>query len=156
MSKSKRFGVLSVTVLILALGLIIGKGFNYGIDFAGGTLIQLQYEGKAPIDKVREAVESDKSYEGATVTFFGGEDEVVIRTKTSSKALGEDIGDKMRTLLKDTGSFEVRRVDMVGAKVGSELREQGLMAMLLAIIGILIYVSFRFEWRFAVASVICI
>jgi len=134
MSKSKRFGVLSVTVLILALGLIIGKGFNYGIDFAGGTLIQLQYEGKAPIDKVREAVESDKSYEGASVTFFGGEDEVVIRTKTSSKALGEDIGDKMRTLLKDTGSFEVRRVDMVGAKVGSELREQGLMAMLLAII----------------------
>ncbi len=156
MSKSKRFGLLSVTVLILALGLIIGKGFNYGIDFAGGTLIQVQYEGKAPIEKVREAVDSDTSYEGATVTFFGGEDEVVIRTKTSSKVLGEDIGDKMRTLLKDTGSFEVRRVDMVGAKVGSELREQGLMAMLLAVIGILIYVSFRFEWRFAVASVMAL
>ncbi len=156
MSKSKRFGVLSVSVLIIALGLIIGKGFNYGIDFAGGTLIQVQYEGKAPIEKVREAVDSDTSYEGATVTFFGGEDEVVIRTKTSSKALGEDVGDKMRTLLQDTGNFEVRRVDMVGAKVGSELREKGLMAMVLAIIGILIYVSFRFEWRFAVASVMAL
>ncbi|MBT8344011.1 MAG: protein translocase subunit SecF [Sulfurovum sp.] len=156
MSKSKRFGLLSVIVLIVALGLIIGKGFNYGIDFAGGTLIQVQYEGKAPIGKVREAVESDTSYEGATVTFFGGEDEVVIRTKTSSKALGEDVGDKMRTLLQDTGNFEVRRVDMVGAKVGSELREKGLMAMVLAIIGILIYVSFRFEWRFAVASVMAL
>lgn len=156
MSKSKRFGVLSVIVLILALGLIIGKGFNYGIDFAGGTLIQVQYEGKAPIEKVRESIESDTSYEGATVTFFGGEDEVVIRTKTSSKALGEDVGDKMRTLLQDTGNFEVRRVDMVGAKVGSELREKGLMAMVLAIIGILIYVSFRFEWRFAVASVMAL
>ncbi len=156
MSKSKRFGFLSITLLIIALGLIIGKGFNYGIDFAGGTLIQVQYEGKAPIEKVREAVESDNSYEGATVTFFGGEDEVVIRTKTSSKALGEDIGDKMRALLKDTGNFEVRRVDMVGAKVGSELREKGLMAMVLAIIGILIYVSFRFEWRFAVASVMAL
>ncbi len=156
MSKSKRFGLLSVTILILALGLIIGKGFNYGIDFAGGTLIQVQYEGKAPIEKVREAVDSDTSYEGATVTFFGGEDEVVIRTKTSSKALGEDVGDKMRTLLQGTGNFEVRRVDMVGAKVGSELREKGLMAMVLAIIGILIYVSFRFEWRFAVASVMAL
>jgi preprotein translocase subunit SecF len=156
MSKSKRFGVLSITLLIIALGLIIGKGFNYGIDFAGGTLIQVQYEGKAPIEKVREAIDSDASYEGATVTFFGGEDEVVIRTKTSSKALGVDVGDQIRTLLKDTGNFEVRRVDMVGAKVGSELREKGLMAMVLAIIGILIYVSFRFEWRFAVASVMAL
>lgn len=156
MSKSKRFGLLSVTVLILALGLIIGKGFNYGIDFAGGTLIQVQYEGNAPIKEVRKALETDESYEGATVTFFGGENEVVIRTKTSSQALGVDVGDKIRTLLKDTGSFEVRRVDMVGAKVGSELREQGLMAMVLAIIGILIYVSFRFEWRFAAASVMAL
>ncbi len=156
MNKSKRFGLLSITVLILALGLIIGKGFNYGIDFAGGTLIQVQYEGKAPIEKVREAIDSDTSYEGATVTFFGSEDEVVIRTKTSSKALGVDVGDQIRTLLQDTGNFEVRRVDMVGAKVGSELREKGLMAMVLAIIGILIYVSFRFEWRFAVASVMAL
>ncbi len=156
MSKSKRFGLLSVTVLIIALGLIIGKGFNYGIDFAGGTLIQVQYEGKAPIEKVREAIDSDTSYEGATVTFFGSEDEVVIRTKTSSKALGVDVGDQIRTLLQETGNFEVRRVDMVGAKVGSELREKGLMAMVLAIIGILIYVSFRFEWRFAIASVMAL
>ncbi|MGB5505741.1 MAG: protein translocase subunit SecF [Sulfurovum sp.] len=156
MGKSKRFGLLSITILVLALGLIIGKGFNYGIDFAGGTLIQVQYEGKAPIVKVRESIDSAKSYEGATVTFFGGEDEVVIRTKTSSKALGVDVGDQIRSLLKDTGNFEIRRVDMVGAKVGSELREKGLMAMVLAIIGILIYVSFRFEWRFAVASVMAL
>jgi len=156
MGKSKRFGLLSVALLILALGLIIGKGFNYGIDFAGGTLIQVQYEGKAPITKVREAIGADKSYEGATVTFFGSEDEIVIKTKMSSKNLGDDVGDKIRTLLKDTGSFKVRRVDMVGAKVGSELREKGLMAMVLAILGILIYVSFRFEWRFAVASVMAL
>jgi preprotein translocase subunit SecF len=156
MSKSKRFGLVSLTVIIIALGLIFTKGFNYGIDFAGGTLIQVQYEGKAPIDKVRDAIDTDKSYEGATVTFFGGDDEIVIKTKMSSKNLGEDVGDKVRTLLKDTGKFEVRRVDMVGAKVGSELREQGIMSMLLAILGILIYVSFRFEWRFAVASVLAL
>lgn len=156
MSLSKRFGLLSVIVLVLALGLIVVKGFNYGIDFAGGTLIQVQYKGKAPIKKVREAIKTDKAYDGATVTFFGSENEVVIKTKMSSKSLGEDIGDKVRALLKNTGSFEVRRVDMVGAKVGSELREQGLMAMFLAIIGILLYVSFRFEWRFAIASVLAL
>jgi len=156
MSKSKRFGMVSVALLVLSLGLIFTKGFNYGIDFAGGTLVQVQYEGKAPIDKIRDAIGSDKNYEGASVTFFGSEEEVVIRTKMSSKSLGEDIGDKMRTLLKDTGKFEVRRVDMVGAKVGSELREKGLMSMFLAILGILIYVSFRFEWRFAIASVMAL
>jgi len=156
MSQSKRFGLLSVVVLILSLGLIFTKGFNYGIDFAGGTLVQVKYEGKAPIDRVREAISKDTNYEGASVTYFGSDDEIVIRTKMSSKALGEDIGDKMRKLLVGTGEFEVRRVDMVGAKVGSELREKGLMAMVLAIIGILIYVSFRFEWRFAVASVMAL
>lgn len=156
MSMSKRFGILSMTVVILALGLIIGKGFNYGIDFAGGTLIQIQYKDKAPIQQVREIIKNDKSYDGSSVTFFGSEEEIVIKTKTSSKSLGEDVGDKVRTLLKPTGEFEVRRVDMVGAKVGSELREQGLMAMFLAILGILIYVSFRFEWRFAVASVMAL
>jgi preprotein translocase subunit SecF len=138
------------------LGLIFTKGFNYGIDFAVGTLVQVKYEGKAPIDKVRDAISKDKNYESASVTYFGSDDEVVIRTKMSSKSLGEDIGDKMRTLLKDTGTFKVRRVDMVGAKVGSELREKGLMSMFLAILGILIYVSFRFEWRFAVASVMAL
>ena len=156
MSKSKRFGILSLTVLVLSIGLIVTKGFNYGIDFAGGTLVQVQYEGKAPIKKIREAISKDKHYESASVTFFGSEEEVIVRTKTSSKALGEDVGDKMRALLKDTGKFEIRRVDMVGAKVGSELREKGLMSLLLAIIGILVYVSFRFEWRFAVASVMAL
>ena len=81
---------------------------------------------------------------------------MVIRTKTSSQALGEDVSDTVHELLVDTGKFEIRRVDMVGAKVGSELREKGLMSLLLAIIGILIYVSFRFEWRFAVASVMAL
>ena len=156
MSMSKRFGILSIVLLVFSFGIILTKGFNYGIDFAGGTLVQVQYEGKAPISKIRDAISKDKHYESATVTFFGTEDEVVIRTKTSSKELGEDVSDKMSTLLSDTGKFEIRRVDMVGAKVGNELREKGLMSLLLAIIGILIYVSFRFEWRFAVASVMAL
>lgn len=156
MNYSKRFGLLSLTIVLLSLGLIFVKGFNYGIDFAGGTLIQVQYEGKAPISKVREAISADKAYEDASVTYFGSEDEIVIRAKISSQSLGKDVGDTVSALLKDTGTFSIRRVDMVGAKVGSELREKGLMAMMLAIFGILVYVAFRFEWRFALASVLAL
>ena len=157
MAQAKRFGALSVIMVLTSLVLIFTKGFNMGIDFAGGTVIQVKYDQKAPIDEVREVLSTQEAYKGASVTFFGVDEEIVIKTKTSSKNVGVDIGDQVRDLLKDTQGFqEVRRVDMVGAKVGSELREKGLMAMVLAIIGILIYVSFRFEWRFAVASVMAL
>ena len=156
MSKSKRFGLVSLAFLLLSLGLIFTKGFNYGLDFAGGTLVQVHYKEKAPIAKVRDALTKNKSYQGASVTFFGNDNEIIIRTKKTNKTLGKDMGDEMRVLLKGTGDFEVRRVDMVGAKVGSELREKGIMAMILSILGILIYVSFRFEWRFAVASILAL
>jgi len=156
MSKSKRFGLLSLTVFTLALAVLFTKGLNYGIDFAGGTLIQIKYETKAPINEVREALALNKAFESASVTFFGSDEEIVVRTKVSSESLGVDIGDTVRTLLKDTGKFEVRRVDIVGAAVGSELREQGMLAMVLSLLGILIYVSLRFEWRFALASVLAL
>jgi len=156
MKQSKRFGILSIVLVVLSLGLIFTKGFNYGLDFAGGTLVQVHYDQKAPIKKVREAVTKDKNYEGASVTYFGNDNEIIIRTKNSSGSLGKDMGDTMRELLKGTGNFEVRRVDMVGAKVGSELREKGMMSLFLAILGILIYVSIRFEWRFAIASVMAL
>ena len=156
MGQAKRFGILSVVLVILSLGLIFTKGFNLGIDFAGGTIIQVKYEKEAPIQKVRDALGEDSRFKGASVTEFGVPEEIVIRTKSVQKSVSNGMGIVVKELLKDTGNFEVRRVDMVGAKVGSELREKGLMAMLLAIIGILIYVSFRFEWRFAVASVIAL
>jgi preprotein translocase subunit SecF len=157
MAQAKRFGIFSIILVITSLGLIFTKGFNMGIDFAGGTVIQVQYDQQAPIDEVREILGNQEAYKGANVTYFGTEDEIIIKTKTSSQNVGVDIGDQVRELLKETQGFkEVRRVDMVGAKVGSELREQGLLAMVLAIIGILIYVSFRFEWRFAVASVMAL
>jgi len=156
MANSKRFGIVSIVVIILSLTLLFTKGLNYGIDFAGGTLIQVKYDTQAPLQKVRDKLNEVDKYKGASVTYFGSDDEIVIRTKSSSGVVGEDIGDEIRTMLQDTGSFEVRRVDMVGPKIGDELKEKGLMAMLLAIIGILIYVSIRFEWRFALASVMAL
>ena len=156
MGMSRRFGILSVVLVLLSWGLLLTKGFNYGIDFAGGTLIQVKYEGKAPITKIREDLKQNKMYEGANVTYFGSENEVVIRIKSSPSSVDKDIGSEVSGLLKGTGKLEIRRVDIVGASIGAEFRNKGLMAMLFAILGILIYVSVRFEWRFAVASVLAL
>jgi len=123
---------------------------------AGGTVIQVQYDAKAPIEEVRTILAKTKKYEGASVTFFGSDSEIAIRTKTATKSVESDSSDEMRKILAPTGSFKIRGVDMVGPAVGDELRTQGLMAMVLSIIGILAYISFRFEWRFALASVIAL
>ncbi|CAA6808432.1 MAG: Protein-export membrane protein SecF (TC 3.A.5.1.1) [uncultured Sulfurovum sp.] len=153
MSNAKKFGIFSIILIVTALTLLFTKGLNYGIDFAGGTIIQVQYEGVAPIDKVREVVSKDPKYAGATITKFGSDSEIVIRTKQASKSVKGGAKVEVQKLLASTGTFEIRRVDLVGPSVGEELKTKGIMAMVLSIIGILIYLSFRFEWRFAVASV---
>lgn len=153
MGKSKIFIAFSAFLIFASWAIIFTKGLNYGIDFSGGTLVQVKYNQAAPIDKIRDAVTTVDAYSSASVTEFGAPEEVIIKVPTSSTAVGSDIGDEIRVLLVGTGDFEIRRVDMVGPKVGSELREKGLMAMGLSILAILIYIAFRFEWRFGVASV---
>ena len=153
MAKSKTFIAFSLVLMAISAFLLFSKGLNYGIDFAGGTVIQVKYESAAPISDMRKKLKEEKLFAGASITRFGSDEEVIIRIKTSTQELGSDIGDIARGVLSGTGNFEIRRVDIVGPKVGSELREKGIMAMLLAVLGILIYVTFRFEWRFALASV---
>ncbi len=153
MAKAKRFSMISIILVILSLGLILTKGFNLGIDFAGGTLVQLKYDKKAPIDEVRKLIGAQSAYKGASVTYFGNDNEILIRTKVKTKDLSQSIGDKFKTLLAPTGEFIIQRDDTVSDKIGGQFAEQGFMAMILALLGILIYVSFRFEWRFAVASI---
>jgi len=151
----KRYIALAISA-ILTLGsifLLATKGLNYGIDFSGGTLIQIKYEGVAPIDKIRDALAKDEAYKNASVTEFGSSDEVTIRFSGSNSNLGLDIGVSVGELLKDTGRFEIRRVDVVGPKVGDELQQKGVMALSISLIGILVYIAFRFEWRFAMASI---
>ncbi|QDF28070.1 protein translocase subunit SecF [Halarcobacter anaerophilus] len=155
MGKRIPFLGVSAVLIIASIFLLATKGLNFGIDFAGGTIVQVKYEQKAPIDKIREVLK-DTEYKGSSITEFGTPQEVVIRITGSSSNLKNDISDTMHKLLDPTGSFEIRRVDMVGPKVGGELREKGIMALSLALIVILIYVSFRFEWRFAVASILAL
>lgn len=164
-SKDKTYNFMgkSIPFLILSLFLIISsyveigtKGLNYGIDFSGGTLVQVKYEGTAPINEMREKITVNKMFENATITEFGSPDEVIIRFMSSSDSVQEDLGDIISDLLKGTGTFEIRRVDIVGPKVGGELREKGIMAMVVSILAILVYITIRFEWRFAIASIIAL
>ncbi len=156
MGKSLPFLMLSIVLILASYVMIFSKGLNYGIDFAGGTVVQVKYEGKAPIKLMREKIAQDKMFANASITEFGSPNEVVIRFMSSSDSVKEDLGDKVAKLLKGTGNFEIRRVDIVGPKVGGELREKGIMAMVVSILAILVYITFRFEWRFAIASIIAL
>lgn len=146
--------VISWILVAASLVLLFTKGLNYGIDFVGGTVIQVKYEGVAPIDDMRHKLSSNPIYDGSSISEFGSPDEVVIRMKSVSESLTQDVGDLTTIQLEGTGKFEIRRVDIVGAKVGSELREKGITALILALIGMLAYVSYRYEWRFALAAIL--
>lgn len=156
LGKGKIFFVASFVLFFLAIGLIATKGFSFGIDFTGGTVVQVKYQGAAPIDKVREALEKEELFKHASVTEFGSPEEIIIKTAASTDGLSKDIGDVTREILKGTGEFEIRRVDMVGPKVGDELRVKGLTAFLLTLAAIMAMVTFRYEWRFALAAIIAI
>ena len=156
MGKSKLAIILSIVLVLASYVVLATKGLNYGVDFAGGTIVQVKYATDAPINDMRAKLKTNKLFDGATITEFGSPDEVVIRMKTTTGNVTTDIGDETREALRGTGEYEVRRVDIVGPKVGAELKEKGAMSLILAILGILIYVAFRFEWRFAVASIVAL
>lgn len=151
-----RFAAISLSFILFfgSIYLLWDRGLQYGIDFSGGTLVQLKYENAAPIAQIREILENQGTFQNLSVTEFGSNKEVTIRFLGSNDNVSNDIGEHISTLLKDTGKFEVRRADVVGPKVGDELRNKGLMAIAVSLIAILIYIALRFEWRFALAAII--
>ena len=151
-----RFAAISLSFILFfgSIYLLWDRGLQYGIDFSGGTLVQLKYENAAPITQIREILEKQGTFQNLSVTEFGSNEEVIIRFLGSNDNVSNDIGEHISTLLKNTGKFEVRRADVVGPKVGDELRNKGLMAIAVSLIAILIYIALRFEWRFALAAII--
>ncbi|TEY04578.1 protein translocase subunit SecF [Campylobacter sp. US33a] len=151
-----RFAAISLSAFLVlgSIYLLFDRGLQYGIDFSGGTLIQLKYDKAAPINDIREILTGVGGFVNLSVTEFGSADEVTIRFSGSNDNLGADIGESISSLLKQTGNFEIRRADVVGPKVGDELRNKGLMAIAVSLIAILIYIAVRFEWRFAMAAII--
>jgi len=156
MGKRLPFLGFSALLIVASFILLFTKGLNLGIDFSGGTLVQVQYTKTAPIKEIRKILNTDIKFEKATVTEFGTPEEIIIKIPSITTTLGKDIGDDVREILKPTGEYKIRRVDMVGPKVGDALQEKGIMALSLALLIILIYVSFRFEWRFAIASILAL
>lgn len=151
-----RFGAYFVSgfLVLASLGLLAFQGLQFGIDFSGGTLLQLKFEGKAPIAQIRERLEGTGEFQNLSVTEFGSEDEITIRFLGSNESVNENIATHISNLLKDSGKFEIRRVDVVGPKVGDELKNKGIMAISVSLIAILIYIALRFEWRFAMAAIL--
>jgi preprotein translocase subunit SecF len=144
--------IFSAILLIASIASLGLQGLKFGIDFTGGTLIELGYEKTADLEDIRTKL-AEAKYEGANVQYFGSDTEVLIQLEpqaTSSAKLSSSI----IRMLGD--GIDVRRVEFVGPKVGEELTNDGGLAMLYALIGILIYVAFRFEYRFALGSITAI
>jgi preprotein translocase subunit SecF len=157
----KRRGAFIISGLLIIAGivsLIVHGGPNYGIDFAGGTLIQVRFSQPVSLDEIRESLKDAAL--GGTIQRFGAEGvgEYLIRLQTSSsdvEGLSATIKDALaKRFGEDT--FEIRRTEMVGPKVGKDLRRKGLQAIIFALIGILIYISLRFKFRFAVGAVVAL
>ena len=154
MSKRKLAAFISMLLLLASIASLAIQGLNFGIDFTGGTMIELAYEEEAQLNDIRTKLEQS-GYDDAIVQNFGSVHEVLIRLPISGdKNMSELSNLVVASLQADHETkIDVRRVEFVGPQVGEELTEQGGLAMLYALIGILIYVAFRFEYRFAIGSV---
>ncbi|MCG7982706.1 MAG: protein translocase subunit SecF [Candidatus Thiodiazotropha lotti] len=147
---------LSAVLLLIAIGAIIARGLNLGIDFTGGTLVEVKYPEAIELAVVREAL-NQNGFSEAVVQHFGTPQEVLVRLAPQEGMESAELSDRaFRAMQGITSEAELRRVEFVGPQVGEELTEKGGLAMLYALIGILIYVGLRFEYRFAVGSVIAL
>ena len=146
--------VFSALLLLVSIGSLAVRSLNFGIDFTGGTLIELGYERDIDLGDVRGAL-AEGGYSGATVQHFGTPRDVLIRIAPRDDVSSADLSSEVFRALRDAadGAVELRRVEFVGPQIGDELTEAGGLAMLYALAGILIYVGFRFEYRFALGAV---
>jgi len=144
----------AVTVLltVLALFSMFHKGMNYGLDFTGGTLIELTYEKPADLGLVRDEL-SKAGYHDAIVQNFGATTDLLVRMPGEDPQLGNQVAAALQKVGGDNPAT-VKRVEFVGPQVGEELRDQGGLGMLLALGGVLIYLAFRFQWKFAVGAIL--
>lgn len=145
------FGV-TVLLTVLALFSWFHKGLNYGLDFTGGTLIELTYEKPADVTLVRsELVKA--GYHEAVVQSFGATTDLLVRMPGEDPQLGHQVAEALQKVGGDNPA-SVKRVEFVGPQVGEELRDQGGLGMLMALAGIMIYLAFRFQWKFGVGAIV--
>ena len=149
--------VLSLSLFVIAIVFVVFRGMNFGVDFTGGTVIEVGYQ--EPVDDL--SIIRDELYvagfEGIEVQYFGSAKEVLIRLAPDETIENAELSNIVLDILrKEQASVQLRRVEYVGPKIGEELREDGGLAMLYALIGILFYVAFRFEYRFAFGAILAL
>jgi preprotein translocase subunit SecF len=148
------FNVISIVTFLIAVGALAFRGLHLGVDFTGGTLIEVRYDHAADLHKVRESV-LHLGFTEAAVQNFGSSRDVLIRlpvkTGLTSAKLSETV---LGELKKTDASVTLQRVEFVGPQVGRELLENGALALLFVSMGIVLYLWFRFEWKFGVAAII--
>ena len=157
MGKRKLAIAFSAVLLLISIGALVGKGLNFGLDFTGGTLIELGYEHPVDLKEVRSVLETE-GFKEAVVQHFGTASDILIRIAPHEEQSNADISNRVMDLLKvhEDGKIDMRRVEFVGPQVGEELANDGGLAMIYALICILVYVGFRFEYRLAVGSVMAL
>ena len=143
---------LTMILTLIALGSWFFKGLNFGLDFTGGSQIELSYERPADLGQVREQLAA-AGYADAVVQSFGATTDVVVRLQGDDPQLGNK-GAAALQAANGGNPLHVKKVEYVGPAVGEELRDQGGLGMLLALGGILVYVGFRFQWKFAVGAIV--
>lgn len=146
--------IFSVVLVLASLVSLFTKGMNFGLDFTGGTVIEVAFQQQADLTKVRNSLAAS-GFPDAQVQYFGNSQEVMIRISprpgVEQKMIGEQILASINAVAETP--VTVRKVDVVGSAVGEELKEDGFLAVLMALVGIMIYVAARFEWRFSVGAV---
>lgn len=157
MARRKIALIISAILIVLSIFSLTTRGINFGLDFTGGTLIEVSYPEAPDLASVRDAL-TDAGYIGFTVQTFGTARDIVARIPADAAAEeGADIStDVLAALATVDEGMEMRRVEFVGPQIGEELAEQGGLALLYALFGILLYVSFRFQWRFAIGAVLAL
>lgn len=145
---------LSAVLLLLSLASLGTRQLNWGLDFTGGTLVELHYSDTANLESIRSTLETS-GVSGAVVVAFGTDRDVLVRLPSGES---DDAGRRVLALLQAeaSGTVELRRTEFIGPQVGGELREQGGLAMLLALGLIMVYIAFRFQFKFAASAVIAL
>jgi len=148
------FNVISLLTFLLAVGFLAARGLNFSIEFTGGTVLEVSYEHAADIEPIRNTLEK-QGYHDFSVQNFGSSRDILIRMPLKpgqeSAALSREV---MVALTAQDRSASLKRVEFVGPQVGRELAENGALALLVTSLGIVIYLAFRFEWKFGVAALI--
>ena len=148
------FNVISVVTFLIAVGSLATRGLNLGVDFTGGTLMEVSYAQPADLGKIRDAV-ARLGFTEASVQNFGTARDVLIRLPVKKDLTSAKVSELiMAELRKDDKSVERRRVEFVGPQVGSELLYNGSLALLFVSLGIVGYLALRFEWKFGVATIV--